>query len=78
VLKLAILRVKLLDCVVCQMHRCSLYIVKGVGIAGHSNVAFSEKVAIVLMGDQHPKSDVKFTLIDQKRPLDVLLDHEKV
>jgi hypothetical protein len=60
------------------MHRCSLYIVKGVGIAGHSNVAFSEKVAIVLMGDQHPKSDVKFALVDQKGPLDVLLDHEQV
>ncbi len=32
----------------------------------------------MLMGDQHPKSDVKFALVDQKGPLDVLLDHEQV
>jgi hypothetical protein len=78
VLQRTVLRVKPLNCIVGQMHRCSLDIVQRVSVTRHADIAFSKQVTVMLMGDQHPKSDVKFALVDQKGPLDVLLDHEQV
>ena len=32
----------------------------------------------MILGQQDPDSDIKFALVDQQRPLDILLDDERV
>ena len=44
----------------------------------HADIPFLEVVALVLVGDQHPKSDVELSLADKQGSLDILLNHEDV
>lgn len=57
------------------LHRLGL---RGVRVTREAHVAFPKQVAIELVGHQNPATDIKLPFLNQKRPLDVLLDHEAV
>ena len=51
--------------------------VEGEGLARGTDVALSTEVHLLVLGHQHPHSDVEFTAVDQEGSLDVLLDDER-
>ena len=64
--------------IVRQVHKQIVCLIQVVLLAGHSDVALLEVVALVFGCDHHPEPDVEFALVDKKGPLDVLLEHENV
>jgi hypothetical protein len=81
-LALAVVLVVLLDRIVCQVHEGLVdgLLADGEWVRTHSYVAFLEEVALrVLEVDhvaKHPEPYVELPLVNQERPLDVLLEDE--
>ena len=75
---LAIVDPVLLDRIIGQMHEQVVDLVEVVLLPRHANVSLFEEVATVLRCDHDPEPDVEFSLIDQQRPLDVLLQDKHV
>lgn len=46
------------------------------GLARSSDVPFFEQVKVMILVQENPHSDVKLSIEDKKRPLDVLLNDE--
>ena len=76
----AVLRTVLLDGIICQMDKVIVQILRahGIRLARCPQIAFSEKVHVHVLGESDPDPDVKFSLVDEKGPLDVFLDDESL
>ena len=79
-LKLAILGAVPLDSVVGQVHEGIVHVLQIYAIvtARSPQVALREEVQIRVMREDDPDPDVELTFTDEERPLNVLLDNERV
>ena len=68
----------LLNCVIRQMNNQIVSLSHVVLLAGHSNVALLEVVALVLGSDHHPQPDVELPLLYEQWLLNVLLQNKDI
>ena len=75
---LAIVFALLLDSIICQMNEVIIELrrVDAVRLARCADVALLEEVDVHILREEHPDTDVKLPLVDEKGPFDVLLDDE--
>ena len=66
-----------LDRPVRQVHCCVLIDVERELVAAHPNVALFKQEPPVLRSNQHPQTNVKLSLVDEHRPLDVFLNYDR-
>lgn len=65
-----------LDRPIGQVHGRVLIDVQRVLVAAQANVAFFKQEPTMLWRDQNPQPDVELALVDEHRPLNVLLNHD--
>ena len=66
----------LLDSIVGEMYIDVVEVLRVVLLAAGPDVAFLEEVQLHVMGDQCPNAHVKFPVVDEKRALNVFLQHK--
>jgi len=79
-LQLPVVRVELLHCIVCEVDKGLVYLLKAELVRACSDVSFREEVAALISEIDHvykdPESDVELPAVYQQRLLNVLLNYE--
>lgn len=73
---LAIVGTLYLDSVVCKMNHVVLAVVEDVFLASSSKIPFLAEVYFHVLVNQYPDPYIELPVVDEIRPLDVLLDNK--